>query len=343
MSKYWGGMADANTLTRRSGADVSTGLDVSAFVKGTGDAKKTDLGVKSENKPSFPSLSALLNNAFIEFLATTVLLYSVVYVPHFVNDPLAQLVPGAAIVAVMMTLKDRMYFCPDGSFMVTFTLLCAGAYTGPNKGGTWAERIASQLRATRDQMPDVVIRIIGQLAACYFVYTVVVMQFRDELAGVPVHQLWDGAMHGNSTHPDLHIGVLSANEFISTAIECIAASFCIMPLLRPYKEDNDAINPNYSVTFASKTDTQPPENKNLFNAAVCLGLMHIVLERLFRTTMNPFVFFMHCEIMGHECAFGDYYPVYLAQFGGLLTAGVYTYHYLPPPKALRSIFDSKKP
>ena len=286
---------------------------------------------------SYESVLALLNNAFIEFLATTVLLYSAIYVPHFLNDPVAQLIPGVAIVAVMMALKDRMYFCPDGSFMITFTLLCAGAYTRANGGTTWRERLISQLEATKSQVPDVLIRIFGQLAACYLVYKVIVLKFREQLSDVPLHQVWE---HGNTTHVDLHVDVLCMNEFISTAIEYIAASFCIMPLLRPYKAENDKSNPNYKETFASKTDTQPPSNKNLFNAAISMAIMHVVLERLFRTTMNPFVFYMHCEIMGHDCLFNDYWTVYVAQLGGLAVAGLYSYCYLPPAKVLSSIFDS---
>jgi len=241
---------------------------------------------------------------------------------------------------MMMTLKDRTYFCPDGSFMITFTLLCAGAYTRATTGKTWSERIWSQLNATRGQFPDVMIRIFGQLVACYLVYSVMVTKFRQEMSVVPYHQIWK---HGNSSttgHDELNVDVLCMNEFISTAIEYIAASFCIMPLLRPYKAENDRADPNYKETFASKTDTQPPSNKNLFNAAISMAIMHVVLDRLFRTTMNPFVFYMHCEIMGHDCLFDDYWPVYVAQFGGLAVAGLYSYCYLPPAKVLSSIFEN---
>ena len=290
--------------------------------------------------PLYETILALLNNAFIEFLATVVLLYSTIYVPHFVDDPLAQLIPGLAIVAVMMALKDRMYFCPDGSFMITFTLLCAGAYTKATEGKTWSERLWSQLKATRGQLPDVMIRIFGQLVACCLVYNVMVQKFRHEMSAVPYHQIW---RHGNSTmvgHDELNVDVLCMNEFISTAIEYIAASFCIMPLLRPYKNEATNRDPNAILTFSSKTETAPPTNKNLFNAAVSIAVMHVVLDRLFRTTMNPFVFYMHCEIMGHDCLFDDYWPVYAAQLGGLAVAGLYSYFYLPPPKVLSSIFDS---
>ena len=267
----------------------------------------------------------LVNNAFIEFLASTILLYSAIYVPHFPDDPLAQLIPGVAIVAVMMTLKDRTYFCPDGSFMVTFVLLCAGAYTKANKGTTVREKLYAQFRAT--QKYDVLIRWFGQFMACVMVYCMMVVWRRDDLVTAPFHQ---------------HLGksVLFVNEFLATAIECIATSFCIMPLLTPYVADQKKNNPKYSVTFASKEDTKPPANKNLFSAAISLAVLHIVLDRLFRTTMNPFVFYMHCEIMGSGCLFNDYSWVYLAQGAGLLVAGLYSYNYLPPDRVLKSIFEA---
>ena len=271
-------------------------------------------------------ISALLNNAFIEFLATTILLYASVYVPHFVNDPLAQLIPGVAIVAVMMTLKDCTYFCPDGSFMVTITLLCAGAYTKANIGeGTFRDRINEQLNKT--QVYDVLIRLFGQGMACVMMYFGVVRSYREALHEVPYHQI-------------VNSDTVCLNEFLSTAVECIATSFCIMPLLRPDSVENKASNPSYSVTFAAKVDTSPPRNRDLFNAAVSLAVMHVVLDRLFRATMNPFVFFMHCEIMGHECQLSEYYKVYLAQVAGLLVAGVYSYNYLPPQKVIASVFGS---
>jgi hypothetical protein len=311
------------------------------------DSQSKQLLPKQTPSPPFVSYEnalALLNNAFIEFLATTVLLYSTIYVPHFMDDPLAQLIPGLAIVAMMMTLKDRMYFCPDGSFMITLTLLCAGAYTRATEGKTWRERISSQWGATYGQLPDVMVRIVGQMAACYLVYNVMVVKFRQDMGSVPYHQIWK---HGNSTHhTDLNVDILCMNEFISTAIEYIAASFCIMPLLRPYMDKRDSNtqtvkDENIIVTFSSKTDTAPPTNKNLFNAAISIAIMHVVLDRLFRTTMNPFVFYMHCEIMGQDCLFGDYWTVYVAQLGGLAVAGLYSYCYLPKPEVLSAIFESK--
>ena len=266
----------------------------------------------------------LFDNAFIEFLAALILLSSAIYEPHMQGDILAQLVSGAAIVVVMMTLKDKNYFCPDGSFMVTVVLMCAGAYTGANKGVTWREKVIAQAKATLQHLPDIFVRWTGQILAFIVLYYGVVQPRRNSLKDAPFEQIMGESLE-------------ITNEFLATMMECVGTAFCIMPLLRP---DGDARDPNYENAFASKTDTDPPTNKRLYVAATSLGLLRIVLERLFRTTMNPFAFVLQCEIIGQECSHDKQTAVIGAQFCGLFVAGVYSYMYLPTPKVMSKIFKN---
>ena len=101
----------------------------------------------------------LLNHFIIETMASVVLMYSSVYVPESGHDFMKQYVSSIAILAVMLTIKDKMYFCPDGTPMTTAVLACSGAYT-------------DKLKHT-DSL-DVFVRVVGQLVGWVIVCFAVV-------------------------------------------------------------------------------------------------------------------------------------------------------------------------
>ena len=249
----------------------------------------------------------LLDNAVIEFVATVIGLYGAIYTPHTDNDPLAQLIPGLAILVVFVGLKDQAYFCPDGSFMVTTVLLWAGAYTDA-KGVT--------------NRADVGVRWAAQALAFVVVYFALVRPHLGTLSGATFTQHLGGEM--------LHF-----NEFVATFIECTATAFCVMPLLVPI-----AATKASSRKFPAKTESVPPTAASVFLAGMSLAIVHMVMERLFRATMNPFAYAMHCEILSPSslCSQTQFWTVCCTQLCALAAACAYAYMYMPPPKVLRIIF-----
>jgi hypothetical protein len=283
---------------------------------------------KRDWKETYQGILELLDNAFIEFIATTIALYSAVYVPHFTNDPFAQFFPGFAILVVYTTLKDEAYFCPDGSFMVTTVLLCGGAYTDANNG-----TVSDMFNKTN--FKDVFVRWFGQVTAWVMVYYVLVMPHLETLSGSPFAQ-------------NLGKEVLYANEMIATAIECIGTAFCILPLMIPYtREDSNSgsgMGKKMVVeAFPSKRETRPPSAKHLFLAALQLAILHTVLERLFKSTMNPFSYSLHCEILAphDQCDIHQFWMVCGAQGVGLAVACLYTFLYIPSGRVLEAIFKKE--
>jgi hypothetical protein len=291
----------------------------------------------------YRSTVGLFDNAFVEFLATIMSLYSCIYVPHIPNDSIAQFYPALAIITIYMTLKDHSYFPPDGSIMVTFILLCGGAYTDKNDGTK-----LDQLAKTR--WADVFVRFFGQILAFVLVYTMVVVPNAAELTGTVMEQ-------------NLASNVVYTNEFLATVIEGIGVAFCIMPLLKPFDDIEDKTDKYADVrdgqdngrkeadkwdldTFPSKAETRAPSTNHLFMMSLSVAILHIVLERLFSSTMNPFVYAMHCDIQAthssassHACDSGKFWSVCFTQLGGLLVAGLYCYLYIPDHRVFRVIFN----
>ena len=267
-------------------------------------------------------LTPKLNNMFVEALASIIICFGAVYVPHFSHDPLAQLITSLSIVAIMMTLKDRSYFCPDATPVITWVLLCAGAYTRSNDG-----TLDGQWEAT--QAYDVIARLAGQATgAALIVFTVIRPN--------------STALQGSAFEQHLPPVNLYINEGVATAIEAIASAFVIMPLLRQAADVIKDEGTKYTSTFAAKMDTAPPSNKNLFNAATSLAILHVVLERLFRATMNPALFYMQCLVLGETvCSEETMWYVFIAQGIGLLVAGLYVYLFLPGPSVLNRILEGK--
>ena len=257
----------------------------------------------------------LFNNFMLEFVGTMVLVYSCMYVPTSDADSLAQLVPAVAIAAVMLNLKDHSYFCPDASPITTLVLLSAGAYTRKNDGTVWG-----QLTSTWSQIPDVAVRFLGQIIAYVVAYLTIF--------GPNIH------VFSKVPPPELLVEELSLfNEGLATAVECMAMAFVLTPLLMPPANDK-----NGYTTYAAKVDIDPPSNSRLAFAAASLALIHWMLERLFRTTMNPFIYYMHCQVLGQEhCSDAHFLAVAGYQIAGVVAACVYAYAFIPKPGKLRSL------
>jgi glycerol uptake facilitator-like aquaporin len=306
-----------------------------------------------------------LNHFIIEFMASVVLMYSCVYVPENGNDYMKQYVSSLAIFAVILTIKDGAYFCPDGTPMATFVLAASGAYTSNEKKTDW---------------PDIFIRIAGQLIGWALVCFVVVGHNKPLFShGVPefkykieqdVAPAWGSVLNelaamqppavdetpgfrnnpgGVSAHVELHAGYAVVNEFVATFIECVAISFMVMPLLKSYPAADSSqqnIDPGADAklanAFRSKTEAMPPKNKDIWFAASCLAVLHYILERTLRTTMNPFVYGMHRYAVDAPESTVTYVTV-LFQMFALVLACFYCYFLLPSQKLFMHIQDSTKP
>jgi hypothetical protein len=220
-----------------------------------------------------------------------------------------QYVGSITICVVMLTIKDKAYFCPDGTPMATAVMTASGAYTDKNKQTDWA---------------DIGVRVCGQLIGWAVICFAVVMPNQQLFAySVPAYVLQVDATKQVSQSTWFVV----FNELFATTIECIAISFMVMPLLNSYKQTDGVEG------FKSKEESaQPPKNKDLWFACMSLGLLHYILERVFRTTMNPFVFLMH-RVANNSFDDGKLVStVVIAQVVGLTCACVYCYFMLPSQK-----------
>ena len=258
-----------------------------------------------------------LNHFIIEFVASVVLTVSSVYVPEEGNDYMKQYVSSIAILAVMLTVKDKAYFCPDGTPMTTVVLAMSGAYTNIDK---------------HTDKYDIGVRIIGQVAGwavvCFYLVGTNKELFAYGLPGLN-HRIGTSAVF-------VGVGefVVVFNEFIATFIECVAISFMVMPLLKSYAPASGVDG------FQSKGEAMPPKNKDLCFAAVSLAILHYVLERLFRTTMNPLAYIMH----RYSTSFDN--PALVAavvavQLLALSLASLYCFYLLPSPRVFEYLRAGK--
>ena len=92
-------------------------------------------------------------------------------------------------------------------------------------------------------------------------------------------------------------------ELFATSVECVAVPYALVPLLR---------QPNDPKVIPSKATSAAPRRKDLWFAAVGLGLLHYILQRVCRTTMNPFTTAMHAVAVGADK------EVYFRFFGQLV-------------------------
>ena len=247
------------------------------------------------------------NFFLVEFLASMLLTFSAIYVPETGGDLMAQYVPSLTIIAVIVTLKDRRYFCPDGTPMVSAVMFSAGAYRC--KGGM--------------AYTELFFRVLGQCIGVVPVFAGYVYFNRSlfkhgtiEFGYIPRD---DSILPIPSDSMSEVLRIIS--ESVATSIECVAVPYSLVPLLRVRKRRDGG-----GVAILSKPSSLPPRNTDLWFAAAGLGLIHYALQRVFRATMNPFVTSMHIVAAGAADT------LFLRLFGhviGLAFACVYCHWFEP--------------
>ena len=259
----------------------------------------------------------LANYFILELVASVLLLFSCLYVPEFENDFLKQYVSSLTITAVIMTMKDKRYFCPDGTFMVSTIMLFSGAYDVGN---------------TRNYV-EYSVRIFGQFVGFVIVITGFVLFNKDITKNgiMTFTYISTNTTLSNTFRPELRANNRITLELFGTFIEAISVSFALMPLLKVPPEIND------DTRFTTKSESHPPKNKDLWYAAVGLGLIHYVLERVFRVTMNPFVTFLYLSTGGLEGGTDFVWGSVASQCVGLFLACMYCRYFKPSATVLRSL------
>lgn len=262
--------------------------------------------------------SSLGNYFILELVASVLLLFSSLYVPEFENDFLKQYVSSLTITAVIMTMKDKRYFCPDGTFMVSTIMLFSGAY---------------DVSGERNYV-EYSVRVFGQLSGFVIVIAGFVLFNKDITKNgiMTFTYISTNTNISNTFHPELHVNNRIALELFGTFIEAISVSFALMPLLKVTPEKND------DGRYTTKSESLPPKNKDVWFAAASLGLIHYVLERVFRVTMNPFVTVLYIAT-GGLAGGPEYYfwGCFVAQLFGLFFACMYCHYFQPSPTVLGSL------
>jgi glycerol uptake facilitator-like aquaporin len=248
-----------------------------------------------------------LNHFIVEFIASVILMYSSVYVPEDGNDFMKQYVSSIAIFIVILAVKDKAYFCPDGTPMTTAVLAASGAYTDINKRTDWV---------------DICVRVSGQLVG-WAVVCFCIVGFNKEIFAFSVPEY-----KHNVGGAKMQVWFTVFNELIATFVECVAISYMIMPLLNSYADVDSPPG------FQSKQEAMPPNNNDLGFASASIAMLHYVLERLFRTTMNPFVYIMYRHITNFDDA-ALIVTIVVAQSLALGLACTYCYFLLPSQR----VFD----
>lgn len=287
--------------------------DADLFIRGEGNSQIVDT-VSTSSVAVDTGTERLLNHFIIEFIASVVLVFSCVYVPEEGADFMKQYVSSLSILAVMLTVKDKLYFCPDGTPMATIVLAMSGAYTDKEKKTDWV---------------DIIVRVSAQLVG-WVVVCFVVVGMNKELF---VNGLSAFTYTTRASNAPIRINkvFIIFNEFIATFIECVAISFMVMPLLKAYTSTTDGVG-----GFQSKGEARPPKNKDLWFAAISLSILHYILERLFRATMNPLVYFMNGYLTNFDDV-GHFSGVVLIQLAALGFACLYCYYLLPSPRVFEHV------
>lgn len=270
--------------------------------------------VKEESVTVNGEISRLMNHFIIEFIASIVFMLSAVYVPEEGADFMKQYVSSLSILAVMLAVKDKLYFCPDGTPMATIVLAMSGAYTNEEKKTDWI---------------DIIVRVSAQLVG-WVVVCFLVVGMNKELF-VNGLSTFTYTTHASNAPIGINKWFILLNELVATFIECVAISFMVMPLLKAYTSIIGGEG-----GFQSKEEAMPPKNKDLWFAAISLSILHYVLERLFRATMNPLVYVMN----GYLTNFDDvphFLGVVSIQLLALGLACLYCYYLLPSPRVFEHV------
>jgi hypothetical protein len=295
------------------------GVRSSMIVKPKIDDKELDTAIRFNTL--WESRVIAINFFFLELLASAMLVLSSIYVPEHEDDFLKQYVSSIAIVAVMVGMKDKRYFCPDGTFMVSAVLFASGAYnTEEGYNGT-----------------EFAIRIIGQICGYGLIFGLYGGLGVDLMKNGVLKYTYDSSNGPANNTLRLHEAVCVVNEFIATFIEGIVVSFAVMPLLK-VGSDRSVTKLDSKDKSIAKSEALPPRSKDLWYAALTVGLVHYALERVFRTTMNPLISVVHAFLDPNSVS----YFRMIGNVAGLMAACLYCFLLEPTERVYTWFLDGNK-
>jgi hypothetical protein len=246
----------------------------------------------------------MFNFGCVEFAASMLLSFASIYVSETEDDLMKQYVPSLALVVVLVMLKDGRQFCPDGTPMISMTMAFSGAY------GNVKEICFVELW----------IRVFCQLLGIAVVFAGFVLPNESLYKHAPLE--FGFVSRDNLTTESSKDSMSVANrvlfELFATSVECVAVPYALVPLLRQPTSLNGP---------PSKATSLAPRRKDLWFAAVGLGLLRYILQRVCRTTMNPFTTAMHAFAVKAEAVT---YFRFLGQLIGLVFACGWCASFPPP-------------
>jgi hypothetical protein len=218
----------------------------------------------------------MFNFGCVEFAASMLLSFASIYVAETEDDFMKQYVPSLAVVAALVVFKDARQFCPDGTPLISMTMAFSGAYG----------------RGTETCFTEALVRVFCQLVGAAVVFAGFLLPNKTlfKYASIEFGFVSRGNLIVESSKDSMSLANRVLFEMFATSVECVAVPYALMPLLRVDSRD----------VVPSKATSLPPRRKDLWFAAVGLGLLHYILQRVCRTTMNPITTAMHAVAAGEN-------------------------------------------
>jgi len=242
--------------------------------------------------PALDHWRSVLDNVFIEFLASLFIVTSAVMYAGvkarpedaLFPDPWTQLITAGVLCAAMLCLKDGDGFFPDTTPTVTAMLWCVGGYDN------WIQPCA---------------RMVGQCGglgiAVWMFHGVRVPAF------VPMGR----------THAELFVF-----EMMGTAIEHMGAVYLFIPMLPAL--GHGRVRPKHHY------ETEPPQLGEVMHASVAFAGIHWTLRLCFLSEMNPLVTVTRACVWGQ--GWDEAMMMLWGQGVGVLVALIYIAKYYHPRK-----------
>jgi hypothetical protein len=303
---FFGSGLNNSNGSKTSGSDKPSRMNSAVEVTQVQPGRSSDEDIADFDRTDMANCFAL------EMLASMLLTFASVYVPSVSTDTLQQYVSSLARVAMIMSLKDMRLFPPDGTPLVSIVLLFSGAYT---RGGVtvWADFLS---------------RVIGQLLGAILIIFIMVDKNQNlfklgilrynvtSVDAVSVHVISEQALPGGFTF---------FTEAFGTFIECVATSCVFMQLMRI------RVSGVKHRAYSSKLESIPPRDGDLAFAALCIGLVHYSIERVFRANVNPYANVAHVIASSLDEKFMIGFG---GQIIGLTVASTYCFCFRPMPRVL---------
>jgi glycerol uptake facilitator-like aquaporin len=257
-----------------------------------------------------------LKHGILEMLASIVVTYSTIYMPVSETDDLKQYVSSICIFAVLITLKDTNYFCPDCTPLTTLML--------------WAATLYTDIKG-RTKTLDIIARVTGQLLGCAVVFGIASGNKYNIDHYATIHSFDSNSTDQIHSSKAIH----AVQEGVGTMVECIAIAFAIIPLMSPYEINNKEGNNG----IESKVEAPPPTMGNMTLVALALASIHYVLERQLQATMNPPATLLQLYVKDE---LSNWIGPVFGQLIGALTAVVYIKLCKPNKRTLMKIIARRE-